>query len=260
MKKFNPSGKQGVFAMLLLTIFILQSCSSHHGITSTARLRDSSHHLMMTRAKGNHQPVIAKSNAEKAPADATATTPEPAGKTPARKLIAQLTGDAPMQATVPERAIHGMDDDKMGKVNEVLAKYSNHKVSISKTSGGKVVLKADSRKQFFKLVKTLAAIKKSSAPIDDNTRNILGLVGGICGIVAIGLCAFPFVDFISIPAGVGGIVLGALGLHSDRRHKMALLGIILGSVGLLLAIITIVLYAIFLGFGVAGGYGYGYGI
>lgn len=229
----------------------LQSCTSYRGIASKpdghnhyrpdfASLRIIKHH--------HNDHLKAKTDNTSTAANTIATPAEPAKK-PAPKFIAQVTGDAPFKARVPNIITKDMDDDQMQKANEVLAKYSNHKVSLSKNARGKVFLKADSRKDFVKLTRTLIKESKSAAPMSDEARDILALVGGILGIVSIGLCLIPYVDYISIPAGVAGIVLGALGLHSERRHKWALLGIILGAIGVFLALVFIILY-LYLLFGV----------
>lgn len=233
-------------AMALLIILAnLESCSHYHGLASKPNGHNHYHpdFAMLHIAKHHRNNGVKQKQENLAVSDKANSEQLPTVKTPSSKFIAQLSGDAPFQAKLPKFMAKDIDDDKMEKVNDALAKYSDHKVSISKTANGKVVLHADSRKEFFKLSKTLMEMKKSPAPIDDNTRDILALAGGICGIVAIGLFVIPFANFVSIPAGLGGIVLGALGLQSTNRHKWALLGIILGSIGLVLAIVMILIYA-----------------
>ncbi len=223
----------------------LSSCTSYRGIASKpdghnhyrpdfASLRIVKHHRN-NDVKAKTAETTACNDAAGTPATATAKKPVP-------KFIAELTGDAPMNIRIPKYVVDGMDDDKMVKVNDALAKYSDHKVSLAKTSSGKYVLKADSRKDFVKLTKVLYKESKSAAPISDDTKDILALVGGILGIVSIALCLIPYVDFISIPTGIGGIVLGALSLSSQRRHKWALLGIILGAIGVFLALVLAFVY------------------
>jgi|GEM_PF-2954315 hypothetical protein len=225
----------------------LASCTSYRSIASRP---DGHNHyrpdLASLRIAKHHHDNGVKVKAADATAcdDQTSATTKPAKKQP--KFIAELTGDAPMQMRLPKYAVDGMDDDKMEKVNDALAKYSNHKVSLAKTSNGRIVLKADSRKEFMKLTKVLFNERKAAAPISEEAQDILALVGGICGIVAIALCLVPWANYLSFPTGIAGIVLGALSLHSERRHKWALLGIILGSIGLFLAIVMTVVYTFFL--------------
>lgn len=227
----------------------LASCTSYRGIASKPdghnHYRPDFASLKVVKHHHNNNNKVAATDVATA-ANTTQTPAATAAAKPAPKFIAQITGDAPFQARVPKYVVDGMDDDKMEKVNAALAKYSNNKVSLAKTSTGKFVLKADSRKDFVKLTKVLYKERKAAAPISEETQDILALVAGICGIVSIGLCLIPYVDFISIPAGIAGIVLGALSLHSGRRHKWALLGIILGAIGVFLAIALIVVYSYFL--------------
>ena len=235
---------QLLVAAIAITImaFNLESCTSYRGIAS----RPDGHNHWRPDFAGIH--IKKHHQNDKANARTTAmanTTKAPLVPTAEHKttgVVAQITGDAPFKARIPKLVSKDITDDNIVKVNDALAKYSNHKVSIAKTANGKFYLKADSRKDFVKLTKTLLRESKSAAPISDEARDILALVGGICGIVAIGLSVIPYADFLSIPAGVAGIVLGVLGLHSETRHKWALLGIILGAVGLFLAIALAIVY------------------
>jgi hypothetical protein len=228
----------------------LASCTSYRGIASKPdghnHYRPDFASLKLIKHHHNNDNKAVATNV----ATAANTTQPPAATAhvapatkPAPKFVALLTGDAPMEKRIPNYVVDGMDDAKMEKVNAYLGKYSNNKVSVTKTASGKYFLKADSRKDFVKLTKVLYNQRKAAAPISEETQDILALVAGICGIVAIALCLIPYVDFISIPAGIAGIVLGALSLHSGRRHKWALLGIILGAIAVFLAIALIIVYS-----------------
>jgi len=158
------------------------------------------------------------------------------------QLVASIKGDIPMKMKIPKWG-GGMNQEEMDKVNTFLGKYSNNHVAIMKNDKGKMYMTATSVKEFLKLTKQLAEMKKHP-PIDDHVADILALVGFICGIVAIGLCVVPYADFISIfPAGPAGVVLGILGLHSGR-HKMALIGLILGAIGFTLGIVFFILWSL----------------
>jgi hypothetical protein len=158
------------------------------------------------------------------------------------QLTAAIKGDLPFKIKVPKWGGQ-FNDEEIDKVNTFLGKYSNNHVAITKNAKGKVFMSATSAKEFIKLTKQLAEMKKHP-PIDDHVGDILALVGFICGIVAIGLCVVPYVDFISIfPAGPAGVVLGILGLHSER-HTKALIGIILGAIGFTLGIVFFILWSV----------------
>ena len=221
----------------------LESCTSYRGIAA----RPDGHNrykpdMAMHQIKKHHHDADNRKAVATVPV-ATNATASVSEKPKESKFVAQLKGDVPFQARVSNLVAKEIDDDKMVKVNDALARYSNNKVSIVRTATGKVVLKAESRKDFVKLTTNLLQVRRSAAPMSDETRDILALVGGICGIVSIALCLIPYVDYISVPAGIAGIVLGVLGLHSERRHKWAMLGIILGALGLFLAIVMAVVYS-----------------
>ena len=155
------------------------------------------------------------------------------------QLVASIKGDIPFKVIVPKWGGE-MNDEQIDQVNTFLGKYSGSHVAIMKNDKGKVYMTATSVKEFVKLTRQLSEMKKHP-PIDDNAANILALVGFICGIVAIAACAIPYFDFISIfPAGPAGVVLGVLGLHSER-HKKALIGIILGAIGFTLGIVFFII-------------------
>ncbi len=156
------------------------------------------------------------------------------------QLIAAIKGDIPFKMKVPKWGGQ-FNDEEIDKVNTFLGKYSNNHVAVMKNDKGKIYMTATSVKEFVKLTKQLVEMKKHP-PIDDHAADILALVGFICGIVAIGACVIPYFDFISIfPAGPAGIVLGILGLHSER-HTKALIGIILGAVGFTLGIVFFIFW------------------
>jgi hypothetical protein len=161
------------------------------------------------------------------------------------QLVATLKGDLPFKMQLPKWGGQ-FNDEEIDKVNTFLGKYSNNHVAISKNANGRVTMSATSVKEFVKLTKQLTELKKHP-PIDENAANILALVGFICGIVAISAALIPYFDFISIfPAGPAGVVLGVLGLHSER-HTKALIGIILGAIGFTLGIAFFIFWMWFLG-------------
>ena len=93
---------------------------------------------------------------------------------------------------------------------------------------------------FMKLTSVLK--QRKGAALEESTQDILALVGGILGIVAIAFAFVPYLDFMAVFLGIAAIVLGVLGLHSSRRHIWALLGIILGAIAIFIAIVFIAVH------------------
>lgn len=229
-----PFSKLSVTSIAAL-LFILSSCTNTGGLTKCPDMK--SKHI---------QPFFAKHKTSKPTAKAKQkqTTKETvADNTPKKQpqAVAFIAGNTPLNFVLPNSFAEKLQQEEIEKVNAVFASNSNNKVSFTKNSSGKVVLHADSRKDFKKAVKQIA-FKKPAAPISDGTRDVLALVGGILGIVSAGTSPIPFVNFLSIFVGVGAIVLGVLGWKSDRRKVWSRLGVILGAVGISLAIMFIVLY------------------
>lgn len=128
------------------------------------------------------------------------------------------------------------------KVNNELAKYSNNKVFLARNSEGKMMVKATEAKALAKVTRHIV-FKKPAQRMSETARDVLALIGGILGIVSISSSWIPFFNFLSIFIGVGGLVLGILGIKSENRKKWAMLGIILGSIGIALSITFILIYA-----------------
>lgn len=68
---------------------------------------------------------------------------------------------------------------------------------------------------------------------------ITALILGIASVV------FCWVWWISIPAGIVGLVLGIIGMKKGQPRGMALTGIILSAIGIVIAIILIIVIAVF---------------
>jgi NCAIR mutase (PurE)-related protein len=197
--------------------------------------------------KSKHiQPFFAKQKASKPTAKAKKSQPtqESVADNATKKqpqAIAFIAGNTPLNFVLPNSFAEKLQQEEIEKVNAVFASNSNSKVSLTKNSSGKVVLHADSRKDFKKAVKQIA-FKKPAAPMSESARDVLALVGGILGIVSAGTSPIPFFNFLSIFIGAAAIVLGVLGWKSERRKVWSRLGVILGAVGISLAIMFIVLY------------------
>ena len=220
---------------LLVFIFGFNSCKT----TSSSKCPD------LAKARTHYPTFAILRHKGSPPSIAPITAKEvPVQKGSADALSASSESGIPINLKLPKLVSKEIDEDKFEKINTVLNQYSKNKVSLARNAKGKIVLQASSAKELVKMTKAINQDAKSAA-IDDNTKSILALVGGILGIVAIAFSLIPYLDFTTLfPFGPGAIVLGALGLHSDR-HKWALLGIILGAVGIFLAIITVVVYTLF---------------
>lgn len=158
-------------------------------------------------------------------------------------ILAFLKQELPVSTQLPASMQSEIEaNGNFEKVNDALSKYSNNKVFLTRNNEGKITVKATEFKALAKVTQQIV-FKKPAKRMSDTARDVLALVGGILGIVSISTSWIPFFNFLSIFIGVGGLVLGILGLKSDNRRKWALLGIILGSIGIALSITFILIYA-----------------
>ncbi len=82
-----------------------------------------------------------------------------------------------------------------------------------------------------------AAPAYGAAAVQPKGLAITALILGIASIV------FCWVWWLSIPAGVVGLVLGIIGLRKGQPRGMALTGVILSAIGIVIAIILIIVIA-----------------
>ncbi len=68
-------------------------------------------------------------------------------------------------------------------------------------------------------------------PADDGAG--MAIAGFVLGISSVFLA---FAGVCDLPFGITGVVLGVLGLHSVRRHDLAVAGVVLSATGILLAL------------------------
>ena len=72
-------------------------------------------------------------------------------------------------------------------------------------------------------------------PVQHDSGDGMALTSMILGIVAAAIGWVPVCGLIALAPAIVGIVLGALGLKSERRRGMAIAGIILSVIGVALA-------------------------
>jgi len=162
-------------------------------------------------------------------------------------LASSANEPTPLELKIPRFAIAKLSKDEVQGVNNVFEKYSANSVKMERNANGKLYLKANSNKDVIKLIKTLAALKKTdpAAAYGDTGGNI-ALAGGIIGIIAIVLALGPFVSYGAFILGIIAIVLGVVGLRSGRRG-WAIAGIVLGVLAILFAgILGIGIYTVVL--------------
>ena len=144
-------------------------------------------------------------------------------------------GPTPFELKIPRFATTKMTNEDLAGIDSVFEKYSASAVKMERNEKGKLYIKANSNKDVFKLIKTLAAFKKTDpAAADGETGGRIALAGGIIGIIAIVLALGPFVSYGAFLLGVVAIILGAVGLRSSRRG-WAIAGIVLGVLAILFA-------------------------
>ncbi len=224
---------------LAFSFLLLNSCSQKGALTRCPDM-----------GSKHSKPVFAKHSLPKAKvAKATvAKNNVDAEETPQRKndFIAFVGGKSALNITLPTSFSASIQEQEFESANNVFRSNSNNKVSLQRNSEGNMVLHADSRKDLRKAVQQIA-FKKPSKAMGETTRDVLALVGGILGIVSAATSPIPFVNFLSIFVGAGAIVLGILGWKSERRRVWSRLGVILGAVGISLAILFIILYFVVFG-------------
>jgi len=229
MKSLFTKSSISVLAIVLL---ILSGCAHKDGLTKCPDM-----------GTKHARPVFAKQHYAKAKRDKVHVSKDNVREQPKRanQVVSFIAGKTPLNVTIPSSYIERFEEGEFERVNAVFASNSNNRVSLKKNASGKVVLHADSRRDLRKAV-TQIAFKRPATGISGETGDILALVGGILGIVSAATSPIPFVNFLSIFLGAGAIVLGILGWRSERRRIWSRLGVILGAIGISLAILFIILY------------------
>lgn len=74
-------------------------------------------------------------------------------------------------------------------------------------------------------------------PVRPESGDGMALTSMILGIVAAAIGWIPLCGLVALAPAIVGIVLGALGLKSEKRRGMAIAGIILSIIGIALAFI-----------------------
>lgn len=228
-----------IFYFLCFAFFaasLLNSCSTTGGSTKCPNM--ASRHIQ--------HPALAHRNYS-LPKQSKTTAQKDDGQTIRKQyqapILAFLKQELPVNTQLPAYMQSEIEaSGNFEKVNDALSKYSNNKVFLARNNEGKMIVKATEFKALAKVTQQIV-FKKPAQRMSDTARDVLALVGGILGIVSISTSWIPFFNFLSIFIGVGGLVLGILGLKSENRRKWALLGIILGSIGIALSITFILIYA-----------------
>lgn len=233
---------KNIFTLLfsITVICFLNACST---TGSTARCPDMS-------ARHIQRPVMAHKNYS-LPKNTKALAKNNDNSTTARKgtespILAFLKQETPINTRIPSYLEKEINAGNFEKVNNVLAQYSDNKVALTHNSKGEMIVSAKSFKSFNKMAQQIV-FKKPAQRMSEDARDILALIGGILGIVSAGTSPIPYFNFFSIFVGAGAIVLGILGINSFSRRKWALIGIILGAIGVTLSILFIILYFVVLG-------------
>lgn len=130
--------------------------------------------------------------------------------------------------------VEAMGEDK---INSELSKHDKNT---------KIVTKGESvyfQTTFKGMVKTAMKFSKPVA-IDGGTNwDLIALLSGIFGIVAIVFSLAPYLNILGFLMAIAAVVMGALSLNkSGGRRTWALVGIILGAIALFFSLIFFVLY------------------
>lgn len=191
----------------------------------------------LSSASKHHPVFMAKATAPKAAKQTTvqAETVKPAPK----GLMASIDKGIPVNLMLPTGALMGSDGkDNLDDVNQLLNQYSNNKVSIQKKENGKTYLQAKSMKDLFALTSSLSKTMIHPRGYYERRygtdRDRIAVAGGVIGLIAFIFSFIPILDFLAIPMGIVGIILGAIGVRSHRRH-IAIMGIVFGFLALLIA-------------------------
>ena len=213
----------------------LSGCKSNESVMKCPELSSTIKHHPVFLAKS--QPVKSAK-----PTDIQAANSKPAPKC----LLASIQKGIPVNIQLPSNLMQDADGkDNTDDANKMLAQYSNDKVSIQRKANGKVYLAAQSLKDLLRLTSNLSRSMLHPRGYYEKRygedREGVAVAGGIIGLIAFIFSFIPFLNLLSIPMGIVGIILGAVGIRSHRRH-MAIMGLIFGFLALLIAPLTIFFY------------------
>ncbi|MFE0023693.1 DUF4190 domain-containing protein [Amycolatopsis sp. NPDC059021] len=84
----------------------------------------------------------------------------------------------------------------------------------------------------------IAATQRRRASKVKPRRNVLGVIGLVCGVAALGVAFLPVVDLAAWPLSAGGLVLSIVGVVQARRgtvgdRGVAVTGVVVGVVAIL---------------------------
>ena len=232
--------KKIFYSVSVALLIIISGCKTNNHVMKCPEVFASKgHHAIWAKA-----PHIGEHNSSKQSAANTTATPVEKN-TAIASTSKELT---PFELKIPRIATGKLNDDELEGLNKVFVKYSNDKVQIEKRANGRIYLKANSQKDFFKLATNLMAAKKANpaAMSDGDTGGRIALAGGIIGIVELVFALGPFISYGAFLLGIIAIILGAVGLRSSRRG-WAIAGIVLGALAILFAgVLGIGLYVVVL--------------
>jgi hypothetical protein len=128
-------------------------------------------------------------------------------------------------------------------MSAALGSYSANRISLQKKENGKLYVSAASLKDMLLFTKNVSSQLRPRGYYERRYADHSGMAvaAGALGTVAFVFSWFPFLDAIAIPMGLVAIILGAIGLNSNRR-RMAAMGITFGALALIIGALSILFW------------------
>jgi hypothetical protein len=223
----------------LATVFLLHSCKMQTGISCPTFAGGKA-------IKHHHYNNFAFAGKAKTKKSKTNVTPTHAEKVEAPGETYSASANAGIEKMpkkgglikiqLPAEYMEKVEAVGKDRLNAQLSQYDKNTKIVTK--GNKVYFQST----FKGMTKTaIKFIKPSAAPAAAADMDLIALLAGIFGIVAIVFAIAPYLNVAAFLFGVAALVMGILSLHSGRR-TWALLGIILGAIAIALALIFILVY------------------
>ena len=233
----------------LLSGIIIFACAALVSGLTGCKTNDNLMRCPELSSAGKHHPVfLAKTQS---PKTAKQTDVQAASNKPAPKGgIASLQKGIPINIQLPSNLVQDADgSDDISNTNKLLNQYSNNGVSIQRKENGQAYLHSNSLKSLLLLTSNLSKsmlhprgyYERRYGGDGGGGRDGVAMAGGIIGLIAFIFSFIPFLDLLAIPLGIVGIILGAVGIRSHRRH-LAIMGLVFGFLALLIAPLTIFFY------------------
>jgi hypothetical protein len=161
--------------------------------------------------------------------------------------IAMLQKGIPVNIKLPSGLLNqGDGNDDISDANKILGQYANNGVSVQRKENGNTYFHANSFKSLMLVTSGLSKsmlhprgyYERRYGGDGGADRDRVAVAGGVIGLVSFIFSFIPLLDLLAIPLGIAGIILGAIGIRSHRRH-IAILGLVFGILALFIAPITI---------------------